>query len=810
MRWIPLLIRQRSWRRNLTMINTVNARSDANSKSHEIIRQPQCPPSHLDYVSQLRVCIAKNSLADGKLIHAHINERGFMSIAHKFLHNILVNMYAKCGSLVDARKVFDEMPERDVCSWTVMITAYARQGSPEEALRLFYLMQRAGVQPNHFTFATVVSACTRLAALEQGREIHQDVISSGLQSDVFVVNALIDMYAKCGSIEQARRLFEDMPQPDIVSWTAIIAGYVWNGLADEAEDLFKRMQFSGFRPNLKTYASVLPACAELAHLGAGMAIHGEIIKRGLQSHLFVGSNLVNMYAKCGDLNIARDVFDEIPQRDNVSWTVMIAGYAQNGWDDEVLQTFQEMQEAGVETNSRTFTTVLSVCAKLAALEEGIQIHGAMIRSGVQYEIPVVNCLIHIYAKCGSLDMARKVLDKVDHPDVLSWTAMVSGYAQNERGEEALELFQQMQRAGVKPISQTFACALSACASLATLGQGMEIHEEIIIRDLESDVFVGSALMDMYIQCGSIEKAHKLFNRMKQRDTVSWTLMIAGYAQKGWGEEALRIFQQMLLAGILPNAKTFACVLPACADLVALEQGMGIHEQVIRSGFKSDVIVTTALIDMYAKCGRLHIARHLFDRMHKRDVVSWTAVIAGYAMHGRAHEALSLFEQMKQSGIHPNHVTLLCVLSACCHAGLVNQGWQYFKCISEYYHITPKIEHYGCMVDLIGRAGHLHGAQQFVTNMPIKPDAFVWRCLLGACVMHSNVELGEFAAEQLFELKPTDAAPYVLLSNIYAVFGRWDDIEKIRKMMRDRGVKKTPGCSWIEVNKHVHAFVTGGG
>eukprot|EP01018_Ginkgo_biloba_P013153 Gb_16986 [translate_table: standard] len=686
------------------------------------------------YVCLLQVCIKKEALSEGKMIQAHMIERGF--IPDTFSGSALVNLYTKCGSLVDARTVFDDLPKQSSFSWNVIIAAYSRNGLAEDALKLFHQMQQTDIHPDQFTFASVLPACAKLAALEQGTQIHEYLIRSGIQSDVFVENALVDMYAKCRSMEKARVIFDKMHQRDVVSWTSMIAGYIQNGQDVEAIMLFQQMQLAGVKPDSRTFAIVLPACANLAALEKGMEIHEEMIRSGFESHVFVENALVDMYAKCRSLENARKLFDKMPQRSVVSWNAMIAGYAQAGYVEEALKFFREMSER----------------------------------------------------------------------DVISWTVMIAGYAQNGQGVEALNFFRQMLLAGVKPYSNTFASALQACANSASLKEGAEIHKEIIKTGCQSNVFVQSALVGMYAKCGSLEKARHVFDKMHQRNVVSWTAMLSGYVQNGQSVEALKVFQQMQLAGVKPDLNTFASVFTACANLGALEQGMEIHEDIIKSGFVFDVFVENALVDMYAKCGSIDKARDVFDKMRQRSVISWTAMIAGYAMHGCGKEALKLFEQMQISGIKPNHITIVCVLSACCHAGLVNEGRQLFQCMTQNYDIPPATKHYACMVDLLGRAGHLDEARDFINKMPIEPDAFVWSCLLGACRVHNNIELGEFVAERLFELDPKNAAPYVLLSNIYAAAGRWNDSEKVWKLMKGRGVTKMPGCSWIEVNKQVHAFL----
>jgi pentatricopeptide repeat protein len=459
-------------------------------------------------------------------------------------------------------------------------------------------------------------------------------------------------------------------------------------------------------------------------------------------------------------------------------------------------------------NSSVYISLLQGCMKRKALSEGKLVHTHINENGFMRNRYLRNMLVKMYSSCGSLTDARRVFDQMPVRDVFSYAVMIAAWARHGDGQEALALFNQMKKTGIKPNHFIFASVLPACSNMAALEHGMEVHEEIIRQGFHSDVFVQSGLVDMYAKCGNLEDARQVFDKMSQRDVVAWTAMITGYAQNGQGVEALRLFREMKADGVKPNLLTFTGVLPACANLAALEQGTEIHDEIVSSGFGSDVLVESALVDMYAKCGSIKKARDLFDKMPQRNAVSWTSMIAAYAMHGSGQEALWLFEQMQQSGVRPDHVTLVCVLTACCHAGLVDKGREYFDCISKCYRITPTMEHYGCMVDLLGRAGCLDEACDFINNMPIKPDASVWVSLLGACRIHHNVELAESAAKHIFELDPENAGPYVLLSNVYAATGRWDCIEKVRNMMRERGVKKTPGCSWVEINKQVHAFLSG--
>jgi pentatricopeptide repeat protein len=615
------------------------------------------------------------------------------------------------------------------------IRTLCTQGKLKEAVNILHATD---LPTESSTYVCLLQSCIKKKALSEGRLVHAHMSARGFVRDKIVLNTLINAYAKCGSLLDARKVFEEMCERNVISWTSVISAYASHGQAEEALGLFRRMQRMGVQPNHFTVATVLPACAKLTALEQGMEIHEEIIRRGFQSDVFVGNALVDMYAKCGSIENARNVFDKMLQRDVVSWTSMIASCEQNGHVDEALELFYRMQLLGVRPNMKTFTSAVSACANLRALEQGMDIHEQISTNGFQSDSLLENALLDMYAKCGNIDKARAVFEQMPQRTAISWTAMIAGYMLNGHADEAL----------------------------------------------------------------------KLFWDMPERNTASWTAMIAGYAQNGHSVEALELYRQMQNACVKPDSKTFVSVLPACGKLAALGQGKDIHEDIIRRQLQSDIFVANSLVDMYAKCGSLEEARCLFDTMQRRDVVSWTSMIGGYAMHGCGKEALKLFKQMQHSGMNPNHVTLLCVLSACCHAGLLDEGRQFFDSMIRYYKLTPAMEHYSCMVDLLGRTGHLDEAEDLIKKMPMKPDANVWGSLLSACRVHNKVDLGERVADFLFELNPQNDSPYVLLSNIYASSGKWDGIQKVRKMMKDRRVKKTPGCSWIEVNKHVHAFLVG--
>jgi pentatricopeptide repeat protein len=665
-----------------------------------------------------------------------------------------------------------------------------------------------GTGLEHGTYVFLLQTCERNKSLSHVKQVHAHMLVSGFKRELFLETKLVSLYANCGCVEDARRLFDKIQEGNVFLWNTMIRAYARNGFPEKAIEMYNQLQDTGIQPDNFTFPCVLKVCAGLRDLQQGKEIHDCITRSRFASDLFVRNALIAMYTKCGSVEDARQVFDEMHHRDLVSWNSMISGYAQNGFGNEAIKLFYQVLAEGIDVDPVTVASVLLACARLASQQQGKEIHDYICRSGFDQDGLVGNALVAMYFKCGSIDDARRVFNKMSQRDVVSWNAMVAGYAQIGVCGEALKCFSEMQQVGVKAEPVTVTSVLPACAHLKDLQRGKEIHTYIIRSGFQGDVLVGNALIDMYLKCGNIENANQVFEGMLQRDVISFTTMITGYTQNGHSNKAFKLLQQMELLGMKPDSVTFASVLPACTHIAALRCGKEIHDHIIRHGFNSDVFVGNALIDMYAKNGNIEDARQVFDRMLERDVISWSVMIAGYGMHGHGKEAITLFNRMQLAGMKPDHITFVAVLAACSHAGLVDEGHQYFNSMSRDYHVTPRLEHYTCMVDILGRAGCLNEAYDFIQKMPIKPSAGVWGALLGACRIHCNIDLGECVAKCLLDLKPKHAGYYVLVSNIYAVAGLWGDVAKVRAMMKERGLNKTPGCSWVEVQNRVHAFVVG--
>jgi pentatricopeptide repeat protein len=699
-----------------------------------------------------------------------------------------------------------ETVQVNVFSWNRRLARYVKAGQHEKTIQLFQEMRQKNISPNSFTFVPVLNACASLGALQEGRQVHEQIIRSSCEADVFVGCSLVNMYAKCRHMKDAWRVFKNMSSRDVVTWNTMILGHVKCGQGRKALELFQQMLQEGAQPDSVTFLGVLNACASEAALEEGRCAHEWIIARGWDSDVSVGNSLVNMYAKCGSMEDAQRVFLKMSSRDVVTWTAMILGHVKCGQGQKALDLFQQMQEQGVEPDSVTFVGVLNACASEVALQDGRSAHEQIIEKGLDSDIFVGSSLVDMYVKCGSMEDAQRVFNKIPSRDVVTWTAMIFGFVKCQQGQKALELFQQMQHEGVQPNSVTFVGVLNACASVVALEEGRRAHEQIIQSGWDSDVCVGNSLVDMYAKCGSIEDAWRVFNKMPSRDVVTWTTMMLGHLKCGQGQEALELFQQMQKEGVQPNSVTFVGALNACASVAALEEGRCAHERILQSEWHSNIFVGNSLVDMYGKCGSMEDAQRVFNNMPLHDVVSWNAILGGCAMHGHGKEALRHFELMCEEGVKPNDITFVCLLSACGHAGLVDEGLRCFTSMSTVYKISAKLEHYTCMVDLLGHSGRLQEAENMIQALPFRPDGALWMALLGACRIHANVEMGEHIAKRVLELEPENASGYVLLSNIYAAAGKRDLCKNIERQSNERGVKKQLGRTWIEVNNEVHTFV----
>ncbi|KAJ8645835.1 hypothetical protein MRB53_007583 [Persea americana] len=555
------------------------------------------------------------------------------------------------------------------------------------------------------------------------------------------------------------------------------------------------------------YDHLLKSCSSLEAIKQIHSLLSTTGFIGVNPHL--GAQVIIKYSKFGDCGSARFLFELIKGCNSFLWNTMIRGYVNAGQCQQTLELYSLMRRTSITPNNYTFPFVLKACALKLLIMEGKSVHVDAIRNGFELDMYVEAALADMYAKCGEIDDGRRVFDGMQRRDLVSWTAMITGYEQADRGVESLALFQQMQQEGLVADSVTVVSVASAVGQLGDVLRARSVHANVIRNGFLEDIIVANSIVAMYAKCSDVKAARAVFDGMITRDGITWNSMLSGYSQNGCATESLLLLDQMRFSGVRPNPVTALIVISACAYLGSLHLGRKVHTFIISSKVEIDTMLSNAIIDMYAKCGDLDTAIRVFDNSiaSERNVSSWNVMISGYGMHGHGKEALELFSRMQAEGVEPNHITFTCLLSACSHAGLIDEGRKCFDYMRTKLFMKPLVKHYACMVDLLGRAGLLKEACELIAEMQSEPNDGVWGALLGACRIHGNADLGEFVAQNLFHLEPEHTGYYVLMSNIYAVSNKWHEVEKLRRVMKSRGLKKPAAFSVIEFGKEVHGFHT---
>ncbi|GAV73339.1 PPR domain-containing protein/PPR_2 domain-containing protein [Cephalotus follicularis] len=531
----------------------------------------------------------------------------------------------------------------------------------------------------------------------------------------------------------------------------------------------------------------------------GRAVHAKLIKGSISSFLFLQNHLLNLYVKSGDLANGYKLFEEMPHRNVVSWSAIIAGFVKHGYPSQALSLFGLMHRDGTTMpNEFTLVSALHASSLSDNLTQAYQIYAFVVRLGFQFNIFLNNAFLTVLIRHGRLEDALEVFEKFPNKDIVSWNAMMAGYLQYSC-LEVPALWFRMMREGVKPDNFTFASILTGLAALSDLKMGLRVHAQIVKGGHGGEICIGNSLVDFYIKNEKLADAFLVFHEMPLHDVCSWTQIAAGCVTCGEPGKALEAIAQMKEMGVRPNKFTLATALNACANLASLQEGERVHGLRIKLGTEIDVRVDNALLDMYAKCGCLDAAWCVFRSLRNRSVVSWTTMITCCAQNGQVRKALEIFEEMKGDGVQPNHITFICVLYACGQGGFIDEGWKYFSMIRD-YGISPGEDHYVCMVNLLGRAGHIKEAEELIVRMPSKPGVLVWQTLLGACIVHGDLETAKRAAGHVMDLDRKDPSTYVLLSNMFAGMKNWDHVDMLRDLMDSRNVKKMPGSSWIELEE----------
>ncbi|XP_024995615.1 putative pentatricopeptide repeat-containing protein At3g15130 [Cynara cardunculus var. scolymus] len=558
------------------------------------------------------------------------------------------------------------------------------------------------------------------------------------------------------------------------------------------------------------FAQLLRVCSKNLFLDQGLQVHAAALTMGYGFDMMINNDLIDMYGKCGKVEMACKVFDRMLQTNVVSWTSLMCGYLNQGNAKSSLLLLSRMGSAMVKPNEFTFSSNFKACGLVGVPENGMQIHGWCCKTGFEWFPVVGNSMIDMYSKCGRIDAAARVFDGMPERSLITWNAMIAGYAVGRTGDKSLFLFKEMQIQGKVPDEFTFTSTLKACAGLGELWAGWQIHGFLISTgfQLSQKTIVAGSLIDLYAKSGNLCDAQKVFDQVKSKSVISWTSLVVGYAQEGNLSKAMQLYGALRKSGIPIDGFVLSSVMAVFADFALVEQGKQMHAYTIKIPSGLDISLANSVVDMYLKCGLIEDADKFFYEMPKRNVVSWTVMITGYGKHGLGKEAINIFENMQLENISPDGVTYLAVLSSCSHSGLVDESREYFSRLCNDLTIKPSVEHYACMVDLLGRSGRLREARDLIKSMPVKPNSGIWQTLLSACKVHGDLEIGREVGEILLKMDDISTVNYVMMSSIYANAGFWKESESIRNSAKVKGLKKVGGQSWVEIDKTIHFFYNG--
>ncbi|KAI9181368.1 hypothetical protein LWI28_014342 [Acer negundo] len=611
-------------------------------------------------------------------------------------------------------------------------------------------------------------------------------------------NKLLSNYFKSGFIREAEDLFDGIPERDVVSWSTLIHGYAINGYHQKSVESFSQMRFAGLFFNSFTMVGVLVGTAGLRNLELAKSVHGLIMKCGLESNLRVSTAMFNVYARCGNLSDSYALFLGIKKPNYVSCNAIVAGFIRNEHYEEAVFLFDQFRMSGLVPNVVSILTVVRGCVALGARTLCESIHGLVVKLGLILDISVNNSLLDVYSSLMDLDTANKIFKEMERKDIISWTIMMGLLIDLQYACEALNIFCKMRKSGIICDLVVVINLISACAILGDLKRGRQIHAQAVVCGFESDLHLANSIIAMYSKCGDLDASRAVFNQTTTKSLVSWTAMISGCVQNGCAKEALNLLiKARKEKKYSMDSIMLVSALIACGELAALEICQQLHCYSFQVGFPQYRPVQNSLISTYSKCGNVDLAYVVFKEMgFLQDVVSWNAIISGHGINGQGETALTLYSKMRKCGENPDSATYSCILSACSHAGLIDDGLVIFKQLVEENKVSPSREHYGCIIDLLARAGHLSDASWIAGKISKGMGTDFWRALLNGCVLHGNVKLAELVATKMIELDPEESDQVVLLSNVYALVGRFQDAAALRSSMQKKGLIKNPGISFL--------------
>ncbi|KDP29229.1 hypothetical protein JCGZ_16618 [Jatropha curcas] len=676
--------------------------------------------------------------------------------------------------------------------------------------------------------------------IDLARAVH--AASVKLDEDTQLGNALISAYVKLGFVVDAHGVFKHLSSPDAVAYSTLISGFAKVNKENEAIVHFFRMRSSGVEVNEYSLLAILIACIRISELELGLQVHGLIIKLGYLECTYIANALMSLYDKSGCFDYVTQLFDEMPQRDIVTWNTAISSLVNQWLYEKALRLFQDLHlTTGFRADRCTLLTVLSACAGCHAAMGGREVHAHAIRIGLEANLSINNAIIGFYTKCGSLkdvlavfekmpvkdiitrtqmfmaymefgvvDLAVEVFENMPERNTVSCNALLAGFCKNGEGSKALDLFLKMVQERVELTDLTLTSIVNACGILMSFEISRQIHGFVTKVGFGSNACIETALLDMYTRCGRMKDADKIFRSWPSDwdSSIIRTSMLCGYARNGMPEEAISLFHQSQLEGaIVVDEVALASILGVCGTLGFHEMGEQIHSHALKSGFLANVVVGNSIISMYSKCCNMNDAIKSFNIMPIHDIVSWNCLIAGHLLHRQGDGALDVWSRMVKEGIKPDSVTFILIILAYRHtnSNLVDDCRNLFLSMKKAYEVDPTSEHYASLVSVLGYWGLLEEAEEMIIKMPFEPEAFVWRALLESCRYHLNMSMGLRVVKRIVAMEPQDPSTYALVSNLYLASGRWHCSELVREDMRKKGLRKHPCRSWIIHQKEVHSF-----
>ncbi|KAH7440237.1 hypothetical protein KP509_04G097800 [Ceratopteris richardii] len=769
------------------------------------------------------------------------------------LGSLLIQLFASHGALLEANLVFSQVSAACVAVWEAIIEAHCLLSQTDILISLYFKMKEEDLLPSKRIVLCTLQACTRDHKLVYGRIIDDQAIRTGRNSDVAVGSCLINMYAKCGSIAEAQKVFDILPFRNVVIWNVLLASYARADDSVTVLSLFDKMERGNISPGKITFLCVLKAFNGMKLLGSFNLVYNNILKFGFDVDSVISNSLIDLYAKCGHLQEAYKVFESLKCQDVVSWNALISGHIKAGQNAIALQLLSRMQKEGFNPDAYSFSCAFQACGSIAAEEEGCTLHGdhisalsifvrmmeeninadditslAAVKSctglgailqgmelhhsifvhGLEAKVALGSNLVDMYVKLQCIEEAAAVFWRLPFADVVSCSAMLSGYVQDDSWSQCADIYDLMVQKNIQPDSISFSCLLKAASQSGNASDCRILHDEIIKTDLHTDVMLANTLINVYAKCSSMHEAHYVFNVLPERSLSTWNTIMTGYAENDNGFQVLKLFDLMHREGLNANKVSYLSTLKACCSLGSVDHVFYIHDQVIRNLLESDSVVGNMMVDTYARCGHLDEAHRIFDRLLCKDVVSWSALIAGYAQHKGAQLARQYLFEMQQKGIKPVGKTFTSILGAYSNAGCVEEGNDFFKLMRQEFHIIPSIEHYNCMIDSFCRAGLLDEAKKFLYSMPILPNVTTWMSLLTSSRTFGDIEFGRFCFNQATELYPYNSSAYMIMSKLYADANMWTEVHKLEGERKRIFAWKKPGKACVEVDGQVHEFTAG--